>query len=46
MIFRNLKSGNLVSVNNKDSMDLMKRSAIYEEVHTESKEKVTKKKKT
>ena len=31
MLFRNLKSGGIVSVTNEDSIALMKRSPIYEE---------------
>ena len=31
MLFRNLKSGGIVSVINEDSIALMKRSPIYEE---------------
>lgn len=34
MLFRNLKSGNIVAAADKTSIELMRRSAIYEAVET------------
>lgn len=41
MRFKNLKTGNIVSTENKDTIALMKKSANYEEVKTTKKGKTS-----
>lgn len=39
MLFKNIKTGNILLVSNGDSIKLIQRSPIYESVKTETKDK-------